>query len=54
MVAKERSFTKAGAKLGVSQSALSQTIKGLEDRLKLRLPTRTAVAPVVCAKIPRF
>jgi len=34
MVAKERSFTKAGAKLGVSQSALSQTIKGLEERLK--------------------
>ena len=41
MVAKERSFTKAGAKLGVSQSALSQTIKGLEERLKLRLLTRT-------------
>lgn len=47
MVAKERSFTKAGAKLGVSQSALSQTIKGLEERLKLRLLTRTtrSVAP---------
>jgi DNA-binding transcriptional LysR family regulator len=47
VVAKERSFTKAGAKLGVSQSALSQTIKGLEERLKLRLLTRTArsVAP---------
>ena len=46
-VAKERSFTKAGAKLGVSQSALSQTIKGLEERLKLRLLTRTtrSVAP---------
>jgi DNA-binding transcriptional LysR family regulator len=29
-VAKERSFTRAGAKLGVSPSALSQTIKGLE------------------------
>jgi DNA-binding transcriptional LysR family regulator len=47
LVAKERSFTKAGAKLGVSQSALSQTIKGLEERLKLRLLTRTtrSVAP---------
>ena len=47
VVAKERSFTKAGAKLGVSQSALSQTIKGLEDRLQLRLLTRTtrSVAP---------
>lgn len=47
MVARERSFTKAGAKLGISQSALSQTIKGLEERLKLRLLTRTtrSVAP---------
>ena len=47
IVAKERSFTKAGARLGVSQSALSQTIKGLEERLKLRLLTRTtrSVAP---------
>jgi DNA-binding transcriptional LysR family regulator len=46
-VARERSFTKAGAKLGVSQSALSQTIKGLEERLQLRLLTRTtrSVAP---------
>ena len=37
----ERSFTKAAAKLGVSQSALSQTIRGLEARLGLRLLTRT-------------
>jgi hypothetical protein len=35
-VARERSFTKAAAKLGVSQSALSHTIRGLEDRLGLR------------------
>lgn len=41
LVAKERSFTRAGAKLGVSASALSQTIKGLEARLGLRLLART-------------
>jgi DNA-binding transcriptional LysR family regulator len=40
-VARERSFTRAAAKLGVSQSALSHTIKGLEARLGLRLLTRT-------------
>src|SRR3954467_8534442 len=47
VVARERSFTKAAAKLGVSQSALSQTIKGLEERLQHRLLTRTtrSVAP---------
>ena len=40
-VAQERSFTKAAAKLGVSQSALSQTVRNLEARLGLRLLTRT-------------
>lgn len=40
-VAKERSFTRAAAKLGVSQSALSHTVRGLESRLGLRLLTRT-------------
>jgi DNA-binding transcriptional LysR family regulator len=40
-VARERNFTKAAAKLGVSQSALSHTIRGLEARLGLRLLTRT-------------
>ena len=40
-VARERSFTRAAAKLGVSQSALSHTIKGLEARLGVRLLTRT-------------
>src|SRR5882757_11536306 len=40
-VARERSFTKAAAKLGVSQSALSQTIRQLEMRLGVRLLTRT-------------
>ncbi|WP_250511185.1 LysR family transcriptional regulator [Caballeronia sp. GACF4] len=40
-VAREGSFTKAAAKLGVSQSALSQTVRNLEARLGLRLLTRT-------------
>jgi DNA-binding transcriptional LysR family regulator len=40
-VAREQSFTKAAARLGVSQSALSQTVRGLEARLGLRLLTRT-------------
>src|SRR5215212_247655 len=46
-VARQRSFTKAAARLGVSQSALSHTIRGLEARLGLRLLTRStrSVAP---------
>ena len=40
-VAREGSFTRAAATLGVTQSALSQAIRGLEDRLKIRLLTRT-------------
>ena len=40
-VARERSFTNAAAKLGVSQSALSHTIRELEARLGVRLLTRT-------------
>jgi DNA-binding transcriptional LysR family regulator len=46
-VGRERSFTKAAAKLGVSQSALSHTIRELEARLGIRLLTRTtrSVAP---------
>jgi DNA-binding transcriptional LysR family regulator len=46
-VARERSFTKAAAKLGVSQSALSHTMRELEARLGVRLLTRTtrSVAP---------
>ncbi|RJT34288.1 LysR family transcriptional regulator [Mesorhizobium waimense] len=40
-VARERSFTKAAAQLGVSQSALSHTMRALEERLGLRLLTRT-------------
>lgn len=51
-VARERSFTKAAAKLGVSQSALSQTIRGLESRLGLRLLTRTtrSVSPTTAGE----
>ena len=46
-VARERSFTRAAAQLGVSQSALSHTVRGLEQRLGLRLLSRTtrSVAP---------
>ena len=40
-VAREQSFTRAAARLGVSQSALSQTMRGLESRLGVRLLTRT-------------
>jgi len=61
-VARERSFTKAAAKLGVSQSALSQTIRQLEARLGVRLLTRTtrSVSPteagerLVRVVAPRF
>jgi DNA-binding transcriptional LysR family regulator len=47
VVARERSFTKAAARLGVSQSALSHTVRELEERLGLRLLSRTtrSVAP---------
>jgi DNA-binding transcriptional LysR family regulator len=61
-VARERSFTKAAAKLGVSQSALSQTIRELELRLGVRLLTRTtrSVSPTAAGErllqtvAPRF
>src|SRR5947207_9082260 len=39
-IARERSFTNAAAKLGVSQSALSHTVRELEERLGVRLVTR--------------
>ncbi len=41
VVARERSFTRAAAQLGVSQSALSHTIRGLEEKLGIRLLART-------------
>jgi DNA-binding transcriptional LysR family regulator len=46
-VARDKNFTKAAARLGVSQSALSHTVRGLESRLGLKLLTRTtrSVAP---------
>src|ERR1700737_4800830 len=51
-VARERSFTKAAAQLGVSQSALSHTIRGLEERLGLRLLARTtrSVSPTAAGE----
>lgn len=51
-VAQERSFTKAATKLGVSQSALSQTIRDLEERLGVRLLTRTtrSVSPTAAGE----
>ena len=46
-VAEERSFTVAAARIGMSQSALSQIVRRLESRLGVRLLTRTtrSVAP---------
>jgi DNA-binding transcriptional LysR family regulator len=51
-VADTRSFTRAAAKLGKSQSALSQSVRRLEERLKLRLLTRTtrSVMPTPAGK----
>lgn len=61
-VARERNFTRAAAQLGMSQSALSRTIKGLEARMGLALLTRTtrsvalteAGRRVFAAIAPRF
>ncbi|UYB50799.1 LysR family transcriptional regulator [Xanthomonas sp. AM6] len=51
-VAREGSFTRAGAVLGVTQSALSQAIKALETRLEIRLLTRTtrSVSPTAAGQ----
>ncbi|MDI2112221.1 LysR family transcriptional regulator [Commensalibacter nepenthis] len=52
-VARERSFTKAASKLGVSQSALSHTMRNLEGRLGIRLLMRTtrSVAPTEAGEL---
>jgi DNA-binding transcriptional LysR family regulator len=51
-VAREGSFTRAAALLGVTQSALSQTVRALEERLQIRLLTRTtrSVAPTAAGE----
>lgn len=51
-VAREGGFTRAAAVLGVTQSALSQAIKGLEERLQIRLLTRTtrSVSPTAAGE----
>ncbi len=62
VVAQERSFTRAAAKLGISQSTLSLTIRALEERLGFRLLARTtrSVAPTAAGDrllqtvMPRF
>lgn len=51
-VARERSFTRAAAKLGVTRSALSHTIRAMEERLGVRLLSRTTrdVAPTAAGE----
>jgi len=51
-VARERSFTRAAARLGVTQSALSQAVSGLEARLEIRLLTRStrSVSPTAAGE----
>ncbi|MFP1680961.1 LysR family transcriptional regulator [Alloalcanivorax sp. C16-1] len=51
-VAREGSFTRAAARLGVTQSALSQTVSGLERQLDIRLLTRTtrSVSPTAAGE----
>ena len=51
-VAREGSFTRAAAQLGVTQPALSQAISGLEERMQIRLLTRTtrSVSPTAAGE----
>src|SRR6267142_1802573 len=57
-VAEERSFTRAGKRLGVSASAMSHAIRGLEENLGVRLLSRTtrSVAPTEAGErlLPRL
>src|SRR5690348_12464045 len=52
VIARSRSFTKAAAQLGVSPSALSHSMRGLEERLGVRLLTRTtrSVSPTAAGE----
>src|ERR1700752_5139674 len=52
-VAEERSFTRAAARLGISQSALSHSMRGLEKRLGLQLLARTtrSVSPTAAGTV---
>ncbi len=62
MVARERNFTRAAAQLGISQSALSRTVRNLEQRMGMLLLTRTtrsvaltdAGRKVLATVVPRF
>ena len=51
-VAEERSFTRAAKRLGISRSAVSHAVRGLEERLGVRLLARTtrSVAPTVAGE----
>jgi DNA-binding transcriptional LysR family regulator len=53
VVAEERSFTRAAARLGISQSALSHSMRGLENRLGLQLLARTtrSVSPTAAGTV---
>src|SRR5260221_13369670 len=52
-VSDRRSFAKAAVQLGISRSRLSETVRGLEDKLGVRLLNRTtrSVAPTVAGEL---
>lgn len=52
-VARERSFTRAASKLGMTQSALSHIIRGLEERLGVRLLTPPPATSPSAPSLPR-
>jgi molybdenum-dependent DNA-binding transcriptional regulator ModE len=53
-VAEERSFTRAAKRVGVSRSALSHAVRGLEERIGVRLLSRTtrSVADATATFVP--